>query len=198
MALFSACAANPTPSTTVTESASSSTSDSASSSANSSASSAASSAPTASATSASSAQGALSTFATQDNSLKAVATALKHVSGGVAIELDRDDDDSKYEIDVILGNVKHELDISADGTKVLKQEKDDADADDKREASAAKITMQKAISLAQDESSGTVDDVDLSDDDQDLAWQIDFDDDRGHDSDEVHVDAATGKILTKK
>jgi uncharacterized membrane protein YkoI len=124
--------------------------------------------------------------------LSAIATA-EGATGGVAYEIDDQDDDGTWEVDVRVGDSSIEVKLSADGTQVLEQENDDLDDDDKAGLDAASITLTDAIQKAVNHVGGTLDDAELDEGDGKHYWEVSVDTDQQDDV-EVHV-SVTGDII---
>ena len=125
--------------------------------------------------------------------LAAISTA-EGATGGVAYEIDDQDDDGTWEVDVRVGDSSVEVKISADGTQVLGQENDDLDDNDRAGLDAASITLSDAIQTAVDHAGGTLDDAELDDNDNNqYYWEVSVDTDQQDDI-EVHV-SVTGDII---
>lgn len=130
--------------------------------------------------------------------LESVAAAIELAeseAGGVAYEIDDEDDDRAWEVHVAVGGDQWEVHVSADGSSVLSSERDDdVDSDDRAALDTAGISLLEAIEAAADEvGEGAVfDDASLEDDDDHgtFAWEVSFDDDL-----EVYVDVTDGSIL---
>ncbi|MGO1544404.1 MAG: PepSY domain-containing protein [Gulosibacter sp.] len=112
-------------------------------------------------------------------------------NGGIAIDLDREDDgDKQFSIDVAEGTTLHEVDVAPDGTATLDEtEQREVDGDDQREIDTAEVTMIEAIEAALAHQPGTIDDVDLETENGTVVWSVDYDDDR-----DLNVDAVTGEV----
>lgn len=108
--------------------------------------------------------------------LTAIATA-EAAAGGQAYEIDDQDDDGTWEVDVRVGNASVEVTVSADGTEVVEQENDDLDDDDRNALDAASITLTQAIQIAIDEVGGVLDDAELEDNDdgKPYHWEVSID-----------------------
>ncbi len=124
----------------------------------------------------------------------AIRTAEDAVKGSVAIDYDRDEDDDDIDIDVVAGGVEYELELSADGTRVLSQERDDRlDGDDLAKVRAAKVLITEAVATALAQAPGTVEDVELDREDGVVRWEIEIK--SGGSTTELYVDAASGKLI---
>ena len=124
----------------------------------------------------------------------AIATAEATVEGSRAIDYDVDEDDDKIEVQVVVDDIEHELDLSADGSRVLSEEQDDTlDGDDLAEVREATVPITDAVAAALDQQPGTVEEVELDREDGVLRWEVEIRTDSG--STDVHVDATTGDII---
>ncbi|MDO5495611.1 MAG: PepSY domain-containing protein, partial [bacterium] len=123
--------------------------------------------------------------------LDAIALAEEAVPGTRAIDLDREDDGAKYEIEVTDGTTLTKVEVEGGAARV--EESEPLEADERAEFEAAVITIQEAIRKALDTWPGIVDDIEL-DEDGDLnavVWEFTIHQD-GREI-EVWVDAATGE-----
>lgn len=113
---------------------------------------------------------------------------------GVIVEMDLDDDDAKWEVDVVVGDDVKEYDVSTGG-QVSEGVRPQID-DDVRRAGEAQVTAETAISTAlQGRTDQTVDEVDLDEEDGTLAWKVELDRENGDDGAEVKIDAKTGDVI---
>ncbi|MCR8674880.1 PepSY domain-containing protein [Micrococcus sp. HG099] len=113
---------------------------------------------------------------------------------GVIVEMDLDDDDAKWEVDVVVGDDVKEYDVTTDG-QVSEGVRPQID-DDVRRAGEAQVTAETAISTAlQGRTDQTVDEVDLDEEDGTLAWKVELDRENGEDGAEVKIDAKTGDVI---
>ncbi|GAA3788314.1 hypothetical protein GCM10022241_11470 [Micrococcus endophyticus] len=113
---------------------------------------------------------------------------------GVIVEMDLDDDDAKWEVDVVVGDDVKEYDVTTDG-QVSEGVRPQID-DDVRRAGEAQVTAETAISTAlQGRTDQTVDEVDLDEEDGTLAWTVELDRENGEDGAEVKIDAKTGDVI---
>lgn len=126
--------------------------------------------------------------------LRAIDTA-EEEAGGTAYEIDDQDRDGTWEVDVAVDGRSVEVTVSEDGSSVVRTEDDDLDDDDRAGLAAATITLQDAIRLAVDEVGGVLDDAELEEDDGTHSWQVEVDGtDRGDDV-EVNV-SVEGEVLS--
>ncbi|WP_134772636.1 PepSY domain-containing protein [Ornithinimicrobium flavum] len=125
--------------------------------------------------------------------LAAVATA-ETETAGIAYEIDDQDDDGTWEVDVRAGDRSVEVTVSPDGTTVESTEEDDLDAEDRDALDAASITVVEAIEIAVGEVGGVLDDVELDEEDGTYAWEVTLDGTDSGDDVEVLV-SVTGEVL---
>lgn len=124
--------------------------------------------------------------------LAAIALAEAEI-GGIAYELD--EDDGRWEIDVVVGEESTEVTVDATGTEVLGTSTDSRISD--RELAAldvAVIGIGEAIGIALAEVGGEVEDVDLDYDGDRHLWEIEIDI-PGSDDVTVEIDVITGEIV---
>lgn len=115
--------------------------------------------------------------------------------GGKAIEIDFDDEKT-WELTVLKGSEEHEVEINAEGTEIVKKEKDDDQAD-KKDVDAlkkAKTSLKDALKKAIDEQAGTIDEADL-DTDGEPTWSVEIYPEGKTDSVDVYVSAIDGSIV---
>lgn len=125
--------------------------------------------------------------------LAAIATAEAEVDG-TAYEIDDQDDDGTWEVDVRVGDRSVEITVSADGATVVNtDDDDDLDSDDRAALDAATITLTEAIEIAINEVGGVLDDADLETDDGQHGWDVTVDTDAKDDVD-VLV-SVTGEVI---
>ncbi|MFI2105299.1 PepSY domain-containing protein [Isoptericola sp. NPDC019693] len=103
--------------------------------------------------------------------LKAIATAEKE-AGGTAYAVDDPDRDNTWEVDVATGTTSVEVEVSADGTEVVRTQDDDLDADDRRALDAATVSITQAIERTVAESGGDLEDAELDEDDGRDHWSV--------------------------
>ncbi|NWN87677.1 MAG: hypothetical protein HLX51_03925 [Micrococcaceae bacterium] len=109
-------------------------------------------------------------------------------SGGFIVDIDRDDEGSMYEVDVVADNEVYQLDVSADGT--INVDETDTDEDDIREAEQASVPVTEALDEAFNQHpDSTFDQIQLDEDDGSIHWEIDLDDANGSEV-ELNVPAA--------
>lgn len=101
----------------------------------------------------------------------AIDTAEAEVKDSKAIGIEHEDDGT-WQVDVLAGNKKVEVKVSADGSSVEKKDdEDDADSDDKNAASQVRQTLKEAIASATRHTPGTVDEAELSSDGE-VHWEV--------------------------
>lgn len=134
--------------------------------------------------------------ATEHNAaaLRAIATAEK-AENGKAFEIDDEDDDNTWEVDVMVGDRSIEVKVSADGNTVIsRDDDDDADNDDRARLDRAQITLAQAIEAALREVPGLLDDAELDDEDNRDVWEVTIDAPDNDDVD-VYVSPQDGTII---
>lgn len=101
-------------------------------------------------------------------------------NNGFIIDIDREDDGSTYEVDVVVDSEVHQLDVSADGAITL--DETDTDDDDIRKADQATVTVTEALDEAFSQHAGAqFDQIQLDEDDGSIHWEVDLEDDNGSD-----------------
>lgn len=115
--------------------------------------------------------------------------------GGKAIEIDFDDEKT-WELTVLKGSEEHEVEINAEGTEIIKKEKDDdeAEREDVDALKKAKTSLKDALKKAIDEQAGTIDEADL-DTDGEPTWSVEIYPEGKTDSVDVYVSAMNGEIV---
>ena len=161
-----------------------------------SASSSASTESSASASSTAAAAGSGSATGQADEPAYAVIDAvLEKYADGIIVAVDADDDDTTWEVDVVVGEEGKELDVTADGD--ITETDRDSDPEDVQKAKEAEVTAQQALDTAREGRDGvTLDEMDLEDDNGTLQWEVGFDREDGSDGPEVEIDATSGEVLT--
>lgn len=97
---------------------------------------------------------------------------------GFIVDIDRDDNGSTFEVDVVAENQVYQLDVAADGT--INVDETDSDDEDIREAEEATVTVTEALDEAFNQhSDATFDQIQLDEEDGSLQWEIDLDDANG-------------------
>ncbi|KXZ57211.1 Peptidase propeptide and YPEB domain protein [Brevibacterium ravenspurgense] len=115
--------------------------------------------------------------------------------GGKAIEIDFDDEKT-WELTVLKGSEEHEVEINAEGTEIVKKEKDDdeAEREDVDALKKAKTSLKDALKKAIDEQAGTIDEADLESDGE-PTWSVEIYPEGKTDSVDVYVSAMNGEIV---
>lgn len=103
--------------------------------------------------------------------LLAIATAEKK-AGGTAYAIDDPDRDNTWEVDVATGTISVEVEVSADGTEVVRTQEDDLDADDRRALADATVSITQAVERTVATSGGALDDAELDEDDGRYHWSV--------------------------
>ena len=120
---------------------------------------------------------------------------LERHGDGIIVAVDADDDDTTWEVDVVVGEEVKELDVTADGD--ITETDRDSDPEDVQKAKEAEVTAQQALDTAREGRDGvTLDEMDLEDDNGTLQWEVGFDREDGSDGPEVEIDATSGEVLT--
>jgi uncharacterized membrane protein YkoI len=135
---------------------------------------------------------ALASSKRTQNALSALKTA-ESSANGKATELDWDV--NRWEVSVLDGKSKRELDVSADGKKVIRRETDVADAEDYKRLQSVRHYMADAIKTATAKVPGDIDEVDLEARKGKVVWELSIEK-TGGGSVYVYVDAASGRIAT--
>ena len=113
---------------------------------------------------------------------------------GIIVEVDANDDDTTWEVDVVVGEEVKELDVTADGD--ITETDRESDLEDVQKAKDAEVTAQQALDTAREGRDGvTLDKMDLDDDNGTLQWEVEFDREDGSDGPEVEIDARSGEVL---
>ena len=161
-----------------------------------SASSSASTESSASASSTAAAAGSGSATGQADEPAYAVIDAvLEKYADGIIVAVDANDDDTTWEVDVVVGEGAKELDVTADGD--ITETDRESDPEDVQKAKEAEVTAQQALDTAREGRDGvTLDEMDLDDDNGTLQWEVGFDREDGSDGPEVEIDATSGEVLT--
>ena len=120
---------------------------------------------------------------------------LEKYGDGIIVAVDADDDDTTWEVDVVVGEEVKELDVTADGD--ITETDRESDLEDVQKAKDAEVTAQQALDTAREGRDGvTLDKMDLDDDNGTLQWEVEFDREDGSDGPEVEIDARSGEVLT--
>lgn len=146
-------------------------------------------------TATSSASGSSSADSAGSKDVLAAIDAAAAKGGGTAYEIDDQDGDGSWEVDVAKGAKSLEVGVGEDG-KATVEETDDLDDEDRAGVQAAKVTLGDAIETALKEVDGTFDGAELEEEGGQHFWEITIDD--GTDDDrEVRIDVTTGKVLPR-
>ncbi len=121
--------------------------------------------------------------------------AVQSEGGGIVITVNREDDEKVWEISAIEGNDEVEYDVHADG-KIVESERESADDDDKAYAADAMPIIEAIEKAMAEVSDGYLDEVDLDEDDDNVTWEIDFDDKSANDLKEVVLHYKSGEIIS--
>lgn len=150
--------------------------------------------PTASATSANADGSGSASRRGDDPAYAAIDAVLGQHADGIVVEMDLDDDDTTWEIDVVVGDEVKEYDVTADGQ--LTETDRDVDPEDAQRAKDAQVIAEQAITTALEGRDGqTVDEVDFGEDDGALRWEVSLDREDRSDGAEVTIDAQTGDVV---
>lgn len=183
--VFTACGSNnePAPAETTTVTASSSAEGSSASS---------------SASKSSSASSEAAAKSTGDDAVFMAIDAIeKKYPNGAIISIDREDDDTRYKFTVIDGENDIEVHVNQKN-EITEEETERADSEDVQEVADSKVIARDALETAVGQAdSQSVDDVELNRDLGRLVWEIDFDQENGQDGQQVHVDAASGDVISQ-
>ncbi|HEY4534578.1 MAG TPA: PepSY domain-containing protein [Enteractinococcus sp.] len=94
--------------------------------------------------------------------------------GGFIVHIDREDNGSSFDVDVVVDNELIELDVTTNGN--ISVEEREGDDDKIQKADRAAVTVTEALNQAFEEhSDATFDQIDLDDDDGSLRWEIELD-----------------------
>ncbi|MCV7734459.1 PepSY domain-containing protein [Micrococcus luteus] len=109
--------------------------------------------------------------------------------------MDANDDDTTWEVDVVVGEEVKELDVTAEGD--ITETGRESDPEDVQKAKDAEVTAERALDTAREGRDGVaLDEMDLDDDNGTLQWEVEFDREDGSDGPEVEIDATSGEVLT--
>ncbi|OFT26541.1 peptidase [Micrococcus sp. HMSC30C05] len=130
-----------------------------------------------------------------DPAYAVIDAVLEKHGDGIIVEVDANDDDTTWEVDVVVGEEVKELDVTADGD--ITETDRESDLEDVQKAKDAEVTAQQALDTAREGRDGvTLDKMDLDDDNGTLQWEVEFDREDGSDGPEVEIDARSGEVLT--
>ncbi|GAA4111564.1 PepSY domain-containing protein [Enteractinococcus coprophilus] len=94
--------------------------------------------------------------------------------GGFIVDIDRDDNGSSYDVDVVVDNEVVELDVTPDGN--ISVDERDSEDDKIAKAERATVTVTDALNEAFNQhSDATLDQIDLDEDDGTLRWEVELD-----------------------
>ncbi|MEW1981918.1 PepSY domain-containing protein [Citricoccus sp. NPDC079358] len=127
----------------------------------------------------------------------AIDAFLAEQEGALIVEIDLDDNDTRYDIEAVVGDQILDFDVTLDGeVREDTDDDDDDDQDDIRRAQEADLTAEEAARAALEGRDGaSIDSLSLDDDDNTLRWEVELDNAQGDDND-LHVDAMTGVVTT--
>lgn len=109
------------------------------------------------------------------------------------VQVDREDDDSAYEIEAHLEGEVLEFTVMTDGS--IREDDRDQDDDHIRKARDASVSAEQAAEATLEGRSGqTVDEMELEDEGGTLVWKVELDRENGDDGDELRVNAMTGEV----
>ena len=129
-----------------------------------------------------------------DPAYAVIDAVLEKHGDGIIVEVDANDDDTTWEVDVVVGEEVKELDVTADGD--ITETDRESDPEDVQKAKEAEVTAQQALDTAREGRDGvTLDEMDLDDDNGTLQWEVEFDREDGSDGPEVEIDARSGEVL---
>ena len=129
-----------------------------------------------------------------DPAYAVIDAVLEKHGDGIIVEVDANDDDTTWEVDVVVGEEVKELDVTADGD--ITETDRESDLEDVQKAKDAEVTAQQALDTAREGRDGvTLDEMDLEDDNGTLQWEVEFDREDGSDGPEVEIDARSGEVL---
>ena len=130
-----------------------------------------------------------------DPAYAVIDAVLEKHGDGIIVEVDANDDDTTWEVDVVVGEEVKELDVTADAD--ITETDRESDLEDVQKAKDAEVTAQQALDTAREGRDGvTLDKMDLDDDNGTLQWEVEFDREDGSDGPEVEIDARSGEVLT--
>ncbi|WP_180537070.1 PepSY domain-containing protein [Micrococcus luteus] len=130
-----------------------------------------------------------------DPAYAVIDAVLDKYSDGIIVTVDANDDDTTWEVDVVVGEEVKELDVTADGD--ITETDRESGPEDVQKAKDAGVTAQQALDTAREGRDGvTLDEMDLDDDNGTLQWEVGFNREDGSDGPEVEIDATSGEVLT--
>lgn len=123
---------------------------------------------------------------------EAMAIGLNEYSGTIKeIELDEEDGQLIYEVEIVSGNVKAEIDINAYTGEIIVVGTESTDGIDADVDSF--ISIEEAMEIALTEFQGTVVQVELEEEDDSYIYEIEIESDNG--VKEIEIDVYSGKIV---
>lgn len=130
--------------------------------------------------------------ASTDDGLKPITNVLQAVEsaypGGVVVEVEREDDGAKFEVEVVHEEKLHELEVTPSGDISV----DEVEAEDEDIQRASKVTVSVLDALRQAVSqhqNAAVDSIELEEKDNTLYWEIELKDAQDQEI-ELNIDAA--------
>ncbi|WP_240008981.1 PepSY domain-containing protein [Micrococcus luteus] len=130
-----------------------------------------------------------------DSAYAVIDAVLEKYGDGIIVEVDANDDDTTWEVDVVVGEEVKELDVTAEGD--ITETGRESDPEDVQKAKDAEVTAERALDTAREGRDGVaLDEMDLDDDNGTLQWEVEFDREDGSDGPEVEIDATSGEVLT--
>lgn len=124
------------------------------------------------------------------------------MSDSTLISIETEKDDTQWEVQVVTSDgTEHELNTSADGSKIVSgPKKKDEDSDDKakhrRRVKNTKLDYRDAVKAVTKAVSGRITELDIDTDDDTTVWEADVK--KNGMKYEVSIDAASGKVLQKE
>ena len=104
--------------------------------------------------------------------------------GGFIVDIDRDDNGSSYDVDVVVDNEVIELDVTPDGN--ISVDEREGEDDKVAKAERATVTVTDALNEAFNQhADATLDQIDLDEDDGSLRWEVELD---GADGSDIELD----------
>ena len=129
-----------------------------------------------------------------DSAYAVIDAVLEKYGDGIIVEVDANDDDTTWEVDVVVGEEVKELDVTAEGD--ITETGRESDPEDVQKAKDAEVTAERALDTAREGRDGVaLDEMDLDDDNGTLQWEVEFDREDGSDGPEVEIDARSGEVL---
>ncbi|STC69313.1 PepSY domain-containing protein [Corynebacterium pilosum] len=111
-------------------------------------------------------------------------------SDAIIVNVDREDDTDKYDVDAVIGNELVEFKVEAGTGNVIEEEREQNE-DEVNQVANVNVSIEDAIQQALDQHPGAVvDEVDLEEENGQLEWQIDLDDTERNDLADVRIVAS--------